>query len=344
MNPAVLALSLAALALAPGAATAQTYSDDFDRPNSTDMGPDWIEDYGDLQILDNRGAGIGTNSLMVHATASGDYRDAVAQIDMLAPVAGQLRYVAIVLGDGGARNLFTKLQDNDSNGSYDRIWFYSADQSQGWAPAITTTTPIAGPCRMIQYVTNDGDTMNVDLDENFDGVVDQHYEASGILAFASQLGTGLGIGTFGTSEFDDWTVTFGAQGIAADVSDVSAFAGGTQTIVVDPGDTFAGLPYLLLGSVSGTSPGLPLDGFVLPLIVDQYMFHTLLSPNQPPLAGSLGLLSAAGDSSATFTVPPQFPPIWVGTTFYHAYVVLEATPTLLRVVYASDFVSALIVP
>ena len=326
------------------AALAQTFSDDFDRPNGTNMGPDWSEEAGDHVIASNRGSGTSGNSRMIHATGAGDYVDALAEIVVTAPIDSQLRYVSIILADGGARNLFTKLQDNDSDGQYDRVYFYSNDNGTGYGIGSTATTAQVASCRMIQYVTDDGDTMNVDLDVDFDGVVDQHYESSGILAFASLLGTGLGIGTFGPAEFDDWKVTFGAQGIAADVSDVSAFAGGTQTIVVDPGDTFAALPYLLLGSVSGTSPGLPLDGFVLPLIVDQYMFHTLLSPNQPPLAGSLGLLSAAGDSSATFTVPPQFPPIWVGTTFYHAYVVLEATPTLLRVVYASDFVSALIVP
>ncbi len=326
------------------AALAQTFSDDFDRPNGTNMGPDWSEVAGDHLIASNRGSGTSGNSLMLHASGAGDYVDALAQIVVAAPIDAQLRYVSIVLADGGARNLFTKLQDNNSDGQYDTIYFYSNDNGTAYGTSPIATTAPVGSCRMIQYVTNDGDTMNVDLDVDFDGVVDQHYESSGILAFASQLGTGLGIGTFGPAEFDDWTVTFGAQGIAADVSDISAFAGGTQTIVVDPGDTFAALPYLLLGSVSGTSPGLPLDGLVLPLIVDQYMFHTLLTPNQPPLAGSLGLLSAAGDSSATFTVPPQLPPIWVGTTFYHAYVVLEATPTLLRVVYASDFVSALIVP
>ena len=49
------------------------------------------------------------------------------------------------------------------------------------------------------------------------------------------------------------------------------------------GPQFAGLPYLVLGSASGDTPGFAIDGQLLPLNLDSYTDFTLLSPNVPPL-------------------------------------------------------------
>jgi len=39
------------------AASAQSVSDDFNRPDSTNMGPDWSEQNGDPKIVSNHGVG-----------------------------------------------------------------------------------------------------------------------------------------------------------------------------------------------------------------------------------------------------------------------------------------------
>ena len=79
--------------------------------------------------------------------------------------------------------------------------------------------------------------------------------------------------------------------------------------------------YLLLGSVSGTTPGTYAgDGVILPLNLDTYFLRTLTAPNTAPLAGSLGSLDAQGRATATFTLPAGPDAPIVGMTVNHAAV------------------------
>lgn len=123
---------------------------------------------------------------------------------------------------------------------------------------------------------------------------------------------------------------------------ISLSSGGSQTFLLNAGPTFAGLPYLILGSLSGTSPGIPLDGHVLPLNPDGYLIDVLINPNLPPLAGSFGTLDAQGSATASFNVPQGLPPSLLGTQFNHAFVVIELLPTLLHVVLASNSVPVIL--
>ena len=105
---------------------------------------------------------------------------------------------------------------------------------------------------------------------------------------------------------------------------MSVAAGGTQTFALNAPVTF-GL-YLLLGTASGSSPGTPSGGYVIPLNVDTYLLHTLLTPNAAPLAGSFGVLTSSGGSgtaTASFSLPPAFNPVLVGLTLHHAYVTID---------------------
>lgn len=106
----------------------------------------------------------------------------------------------------------------------------------------------------------------------------------------------------------------------------------------------AGSCWLVLGSLSGTAPGLPIDGQILPLNADAYPVIPLIQPNAPPLAGSLGLLDAQGLASATFTLPLGLPAGLAGTTLNHAFAVIELTATLLAVVFASNAVALSLTP
>ncbi len=132
--------------------------------------------------------------------------------------------------------------------------------------------------------------------------------------------------------------------LVADVGLLSLATGGVQTMTLGAGAANAGAVHVLLGSLSGTQPGFPLDGFTLPLNIDAYTLATLTTPNAPPLAGSVGVLDATGAATATFTLPPLSPPLWSGLRVSHAYVVLRIEPTLVSVVLVSNDVALDLVP
>ncbi len=135
---------------------------------------------------------------------------------------------------------------------------------------------------------------------------------------------------------DDLQVDFDVNGLIATPPSLSVSAGGTQAFIIVAGAANAGLPYLLLGSLSGSTPGTPVDGKTLPLNVDGYTFHTLLTPNTPPLAGSFGTLDATGRAAATFDLPAGASAGLVGLTATHAFVVVRLEPTLLSLPYISN--------
>ena len=130
-----------------------------------------------------------------------------------------------------------------------------------------------------------------------------------------------------------------SSSLKASPAQLSPIDGGVQTFSLDAGAQYAQLPYLLLGTVSGTDPGFPIDGQLLPLNADAYTVNSLIAPSSPPLAGSFGTLDAQGRGSATFTLPPGLPASFAGVQLHHAFVVIELLPTLLHVVFASNPVS-----
>jgi outer membrane protein assembly factor BamB len=113
-------------------------------------------------------------------------------------------------------------------------------------------------------------------------------------------------------------------------------------LLLDRPQSAAGQAYLVLGSLSGTSPGLPLPGgLTLPLVADALTTLWLASPNLPPFSNGLGLLSPSGDARATLTLPSGLSPTLAGLTAHHAFV--EFTPTG-DLTYASPATAAGIVP
>ena len=124
--------------------------------------------------------------------------------------------------------------------------------------------------------------------------------------------------------------------LASDVSELSLAAGGTQNLSLGAGPPFANEPYFLLGSLSGTSPGTPVDGVVLPLNLDPYLLFTAASPNTPPLAGSLGVLDPGGAATAAVTLAPGTNPALAGLTAHHAYLVFELTGGVGAAAFASS--------
>ncbi|MFO1078401.1 MAG: hypothetical protein U1E73_11825 [Planctomycetota bacterium] len=187
-----------------------SWSDDFNQPNTTNMGPFWTEVVGDEIIQNNQGQGnLATGwSYMLHNFAAMSPATTRMEIDLMPPLGTSGPHVALITGaaSGATQWFHTKIQDNDSNGTYDRIFFYSNGNGGGWGSpgSRALTTPVTTG-RVYMYFTNAGDTLNVDIDENFDGVIDQHYANSGALA-VTVAGTGFGIGTWAMGAYDNWRI------------------------------------------------------------------------------------------------------------------------------------------
>lgn len=111
--------------------------------------------------------------------------------------------------------------------------------------------------------------------------------------------------------------------LLADLDELSASAGGTQTLELRAGTARAGDLYLLAGSLSGTSPGLTFDGLNLPLNPDAYFLFSLQVAGQPPYANSVGFLDATGAATASFTLPPSSAASLAGLQLHHAYGTLD---------------------
>jgi len=118
--------------------------------------------------------------------------------------------------------------------------------------------------------------------------------------------------------------------------------GGTQSLSLFVGAAHAGKLYFLIGSASGTAPGIVLDSQLLPLNIDTYTLLTAANPNQPPLGNSLGLLDGNGAASMTFSLPAgAVSPAAVGLVLHHAVAVLSPATS---VDLASNAVSIELIP
>lgn len=138
------------------------------------------------------------------------------------------------------------------------------------------------------------------------------------------------------------TIVSAGTPLVADTTCVSLAAGGAQTFSLDAGLPFAGSPYLLAGSQSGTSPGFAASGFVVPLNPDSWFFWTIANPNTPPFVASAALLDPAGRATAQILIPSGAPPSLAGTTGHHAFAVLGSTAGTLA--FVSNAVPLTLVP
>jgi hypothetical protein len=133
------------------------------------------------------------------------------------------------------------------------------------------------------------------------GAFDTSYSASGD-AFVSRLSMGVAL--------------------YADRYELPLTRAGTQNLWLDAGSTHANRLYALFGSMTGTSPGVTLNGIHIPLNVDPYTTLTIGSAIPPMFVMFQGVLGRYGDATASFHVPsglPALPPF----TLHHAYIVLD---------------------
>jgi hypothetical protein len=132
------------------------------------------------------------------------------------------------------------------------------------------------------------------------------------------------------------------SGLSAATGAVSVGGGGAQAWTLDVGDTLAGLPYLIGGSIGGWSPGFAFGGVSVPLVPDAYTKLTLTHPGSPLLPGTLGVLGPGGTAQAAFVLPAGSDPALVGLVLHHAGVVLA--PGFAAAAWATNPVPLELVP
>jgi hypothetical protein len=129
-----------------------------------------------------------------------------------------------------------------------------------------------------------------------------------------------------------------APPLVADVTSISLSAGGSQGLTLSAPSS-AGEVYWVLGTASGTLPGIAIEGLVVPLNYDAYTGLTLSIPNQGIFVGTLGLLDGAGGASAAVVFPAGISPSLAGTTLHHAFVTIGTSLT-----FASNAVPLTLTP
>ena len=136
-----------------------------------------------------------------------------------------------------------------------------------------------------------------------------------------EIATGAGSDVDGDGVLDQCTAFYG------DSLTVSLLFGGTQNLSLNAGPEHAGEFYILLGSLSGSTPPTPFFGVDLPLVTDAYFDLTLNSGGGGLLTGNFGILDAAGQASAAFTIPPIGDVGLVFTPAVHAYLTFDSELT-----------------
>lgn len=122
-------------------------------------------------------------------------------------------------------------------------------------------------------------------------------------------------------------------------SALSETTGGTHSLYLNAGLANAGFTYVVAGSISGTSPGIPIGSFVLPLNFDFYTQFTLDNANIGLYVNTFSTLDADGRRGAQILVPPL--PGLAGLVFNHAYGVLDLSSQL---VFVSEPASLTLTP
>ncbi len=139
----------------------------------------------------------------------------------------------------------------------------------------------------------------------------------------------FGAGTVWNGEqlADTIVFRFGLPSLYATPPTLSVGAGGTQSLTLRATPEQAGDLFLVVGSATGTSPTIILDGFELPIIPDVYTNFTVASAGSGMFPGSFGLLDVFGRAQAQIQLPPGTNPSLAGVTLNHAYLTFDLNGT-----------------
>ncbi len=124
---------------------------------------------------------------------------------------------------------------------------------------------------------------------------------------------------------------------------ISIASGGFQGLTLDAGPARAGELYVILGSASGTVPGLLLDGLVLPLNFDAYLLSTLKNFNKGAYKRTLGFLDSDGRADALIRIPAHaVAGSAAGLVLNHAFAIVD--PIFGTLEFASGAVPLELIP
>ncbi|QDU68128.1 PQQ-binding-like beta-propeller repeat protein [Engelhardtia mirabilis] len=113
--------------------------------------------------------------------------------------------------------------------------------------------------------------------------------------------------------------------LTANPSAISLSSGGVQRLDLRGGSAFAGTFHALAGSATGTAPGIPLDGLVLPLVFDAYTLLPIQLEGGGVFSGGAGVLDSKGLAQATISLPAGTDPALAGVTLFHAWLGIDLT-------------------
>lgn len=315
MQSRVPLIALASLMVA-SAAFAQSASDDFNRPNSTNLGPAWIEQTGDTIIENNMGKGKDPfllKGFMSHATFTGAYEASEQSVDFVCNGSGQAIILLSGLNPSTWGAISVKLQDNDGDQLMDRLFFEQAFNAGSWGSGNPVIYNLATPTktgRLSVSFTNNGDTAVCEIANATSGVTETA-SASGILSFAFPInGNNFGIGHSGNVSFDNWSASIdslsygmGCAGTGGFVPSLSAsnnpVAGQPISVTLD--DALGGSTAILLFGL--TQAAIPIGGGC----------QLLVSPVLPAIVAFP--LGGVGPGNGTITLNSTVPLSTSGITF-----------------------------
>lgn len=104
---------------------------------------------------------------------------------------------------------------------------------------------------------------------------------------------------------------------------VSLAQGGSQSLAIEVDPSLAFHPYLVLGTMSGTEPGIPLNVGVLPINFDAYSALTMATANSGPFVATFGLLDGQGTAGGAISIAPGLPAVLSGLVLHHSFVVVD---------------------
>ncbi|MEM7307188.1 MAG: hypothetical protein AAF682_10985 [Planctomycetota bacterium] len=132
------------------------------------------------------------------------------------------------------------------------------------------------------------------------------------------------------------------QSFFVDIPAISATAGGVQVLTLQAGAEQGSGIYFVSGSMTGTAPGLPLGGVIVPLVFDGYSLATISGANSVPFVNTNAELDDAGAGRAQIELPPGFVSVsGAGLTLYHAFVVVSPSG---GIAFASNATSLTVEP
>lgn len=133
--------------------------------------------------------------------------------------------------------------------------------------------------------------------------------------------------SFGTTGPNQVHVYSGAsaRALSVDTASLSTSLGGAQVFQLNAGVQHQRKLYVLLGSLTGTAPGLRIGTVTLPLNADPYFDFTLSNPNTLT-ASSLGILGSNGEATAQLRLPAGTFTSLAGRRLHHAFLVMNLIP------------------